>query len=186
MPRRLAAILAVASLALSSAALLAPSLAFADAPGNNGTVKIHEAGTENEPIVANDPHVCTFHLHFFFGDDVQAGDWWIQSWPPTGDKTTVLDGTYDATGGEDRQPAAPDVFALPDGHYKLFWEGATNPGGRTEIKHKVFWVACDPAESEAPSEEPSEQPSEQPSEKPSEQPSEEPSEEPCEEPSQSE
>jgi len=124
--------------------------AFADAPGNNGTVKIHEGGTEDEPIVANEPHVCTFHLHFFFGDDVQAGDWEIQSWPPTGDGTVVLSGSYDATGGEDRVPDEPGTFSLPNGHYKLFWDGAVNPGGQLEIKHKVFWVDC-PSESESQS-----------------------------------
>ena len=100
-------------------------------PGNNGTVKIHDGATDNEPIVNNEPHVCTFHLHFFFGDEVQAGNWWIQSWPPTGDGTTVLSGSYNATGGEDVQPAT-GVFSLPDGHYKLFWDGATNPGGNVQ------------------------------------------------------
>jgi hypothetical protein len=117
-----------------------------ETPGNNGTVKIHEGGTEDEPIVANDPHVCTFHLHFFFGDDVQSGEWWIEEWAPGDAKgAVVLAGDYDASAGEDRAPdasAVPNVFSLPDGHYKLFWEGATNPGGQTNIKHKVFWVAC--------------------------------------------
>ena len=130
------------TLLLSSVVLIAaPVLAT---PGNNGTVKIHEGASEDEPIVANDPHVCTFHLHFFFGDDVQSGDWWIEEWAPGEDKgEVVLDGSYDATEGEDRQPAAPSVYELPDGHYKLFWEGATNPGGQLNIKHKVFWVSCE-------------------------------------------
>ncbi len=139
----------------------------ADAPGNNGTVKIHEAGTEVEPIVANDPHVCTFHLHFFFGDDVQSGAWWITEWPPNGTPSddpadAVLSGTYDATGGEDRVPDEPGTFSLPDGHYKLFWEGATTPSGQLNIKQKVFWVACEPqpTESEQPTATPTE--SEQP------------------------
>jgi len=136
----------------SSITLLLSSIYLVAAPalatqGNNGTVKIHEAATEVEPIVANDPHVCTFHLHFFFGDDVQSGDWWIESWPPTGDGTEVLAGSYDATGGEDRQPGT-GTYSLPDGHYKLFWEGATNPGDQLNIKHKVFWVTCDEDEGE--------------------------------------
>ncbi|MCV0404502.1 MAG: hypothetical protein K5924_12480 [Chloroflexi bacterium] len=161
---------------------------LADAPGNNGTVKIHEGSTEDEPIVNNEPHVCTFHLHFFFGDEVQSGDWWIESWPPTGDMTEVLSGSYDATGGEDRDPdetSDPDVHSLPDGHYKLYWEGAENPGGQLEIKHKVFWVACEPAGSESPSESASESPSESPSESASESPSESPSESASESPSES-
>lgn len=134
------ALATIAALLLSLLAITRPALA--DAPGNNGTVKIHEGATEEEPIVANDPHVCTFHLHFFFGDDVQAGDWWIEQWAPDDMGTVVLTGTYDATNGEDRQPEQ-GVYDLPDGHYKLFWEGATNPGGQTEIKHKVFWVDCE-------------------------------------------
>lgn len=117
---------------------------LANAPGNNGTVKIHEGATEEEPLVANDPHVCTFHLHFFFGDDVQSGDWWIEEWAPGEEKgTVVLSGTYDAAGGEDRDPDS-GTHSLPDGHYKLFWEGAENPGGQLNIKHKVFWVDCEP------------------------------------------
>jgi hypothetical protein len=90
-------------------ALLAPVAASpTGAPGNNATVKIHNGGTEDEPIINNEPHVCTFHLHFFFADAAQTGDWWIESWPPTGNGTTVLSGTYltDAN-GEYRTP----VFA---------------------------------------------------------------------------
>ena len=128
------------SMGLSLTALAAPALAK-NAPGNNGTVKIHDGETDNEPIVNNEPHVCTFHLHFFFGDEVQSGNWWIKSWPPTGDGTTVLSGSYDATAGEDIQPDS-GVYSLPNGHYKLFWEGAANPGGKLNIKHKVFWTDC--------------------------------------------
>jgi hypothetical protein len=141
------AMLSVAALIVSLLLIVPPASADpSGAPGNNGTVKIHEGATEEEPIVANDPHVCTFHLHFFFGDDVQSGDWWIKAWPPTGEPSddpggAVLSGSYDATGGEDRQPEQ-GVYELPNGHYKLFWEGAANPGGNVEIKHKVFWVDC--------------------------------------------
>jgi hypothetical protein len=117
-------------------------------PGNNGTVKIHDGNTENEPVISNEPQVCTFHVHFFFADAGQSGDWWIQSWPPTGNGTTVLSGSY-LTGatGEYRTPASPNVYSLADGHYKLFWQG-----DEEELaKHKVFWVACQatPAPSES-------------------------------------
>ena len=108
-------------------------------PGNNGTVKIHDGGTEPSPEVRNQPHVCTFHLHFFFADAGQAGAWWIRAWSPTGSGATVLTGNYltDAN-GEFRTPAEPGAYTLRDGHYKLFWEGRAS----TEIKHKVFWVKC--------------------------------------------
>lgn len=123
------------------AAFVAPGAATStDAPGNNGTVKIHEGATEEEPIVANDPHVCTFHLHFFFADPFQAGTWEIQDWSPGDKGTVVLSGTYDTNGdGEDRDPDA-GVYTLPEGHYKLFWDGDLDT--LKHDKHKVFWVEC--------------------------------------------
>src|SRR5205809_275263 len=132
----------VASLFLALAVVLVPAAtAFAQTTpsGNNGTVKIHEGGLEPSPETRNQPHVCTFHLHFFFADAAQSGTWWIKSWPPTGNGTIVLSGAYltDAD-GEFRAPPAPGAYDLPDGHYKLFWEG----GSTTNVKHKVFWVDC--------------------------------------------
>lgn len=126
--------------ALASAAImllaLAPAAFANDAPGNNGTVKIHDGSSEAEPVTSNESHVgCDFHLHFMFGDTDQVGTWEIQSWPPTGERTVVLSGTYDASGdGEDSQGAT-----LASGHYKLFWAGDTDK----HAKQKVFWVACD-------------------------------------------
>ena len=111
-----------------------------DTLGNNGAVKIHEGDTENDPgEVRNEPHVCTFHLHFFFADPVQSGEWHIEEWAPDDKGVLALSGTYDTAGdGEDRQPGT-GTYSLPDGHYKLFWDG--DP---TDLnKHKVFWVTCD-------------------------------------------
>jgi hypothetical protein len=128
-------------------ALLAPSTspALAAAPGNNATVKIEDS-VNPKPEPANDPHVCQFDIKFYFADPGQAGDWHIQSWPPTGDKTTVLEGTYDTNGqGFDRQPTS-GYYSLPDGHYKLFWKGDEEK----LWKHKVFWVECQPAPTETP------------------------------------
>jgi hypothetical protein len=124
------------------AAFAAPGTASSnDTPGNNGTVKIHEGGTETEPGPQNEPHVCTFHLHFFFADPVQAGNWEIQEWSPGDKGTVVLTGTYDTAGdGEDRDPDEPGVYELPDGHYKLFWDGDLDTDKHD--KHKVFWVDC--------------------------------------------
>src|SRR5580765_5463223 len=115
------------------------TLAQTGPPGANGTVEIHDGGTEPSPELRNQPHVCTFHLHFFFADAGQAGAWWIRSWSPTGDGATVLTGTYVTdTNGEHRTPAEPGAYSLPDGHYELFWEGRSS----SNIKHKVFWVRC--------------------------------------------
>jgi len=126
----LMALLAPASPALSN-----------DTPGNNGTVKIHEGAGENDPgEVRNEPHVCTFHLHFYFSDPEQAGTWEIQEWSPGDKGTVVLSGTYDTQGdGEDRQPEE-GVYTLPNGHYKLFWDGDLDT--QKHDKMKVFWVDC--------------------------------------------
>jgi len=166
--RQLTAMLAAGALGI---ALAAPGIATStDAPGNNGTVKIHEGSTEAEPIVRNEPHVCTFHLHFFFADPFQAGTWEIQEWAPDDKGVVVLTGTYDTNGdGEDRDPDS-SAYELPDGHYKLFWDGDLDT--EKHDKMKVFWVDCAPEETEAPSFEESqagetEAPSEVPSVPPS-------------------
>ncbi|MEA2546970.1 MAG: hypothetical protein QOI09_2243 [Chloroflexota bacterium] len=151
-----------AAIFLATFAGFGPSVLANDTPGNNGTVKIHEGNTEKEPgEVRNEPHVCSFHLHFYFADPEQAGSWEIQEWAPTGTKgTVVLSGTYDTLGdGQDRQPPAPDVYTLPDGHYKLFWDGDT---GKHD-KMKVFWVDCPaPAHTPTPAQTPTPGGSEQP------------------------
>lgn len=133
--------LALASLlvgALGSIALAAPP---DEVPGNNGTVKIHEGAGEPGPEVRNEPHVCTFHLHFFFADAGDSGTWEIQEWSPGDKGTVVLTGTYTTdANGEDRDPDA-GAYSLPDGHYKLFWDGDLDTN--MDDKHKVFWVECE-------------------------------------------
>lgn len=114
--------------------LATAGLAFAG-NGNNGTVKIHDGATDDAPVVKNEPHVCTFHLHFFFADAGQAGDWQIDAQSPT-DGGTVLDGSYlsDANGEFETVE-----MGLPAGHYKLYWDGRNDHN----LKHKTFWVTCD-------------------------------------------
>jgi hypothetical protein len=157
----------VAAVLIAAFALFVPSPGAAGAgppAGDDGTVKIHEGATEIEPIVANDPHVCTFHLHFFFADPRQAGVWRIEAWPPTGAGETVLSGTYDTSAtGEDRAPDT-GTYALAIGHYKLFWQGDEEH----LWKHKVFWVECGlPAVTPSPSPSPSPGVSPSPSASPS-------------------
>jgi hypothetical protein len=133
-------LLAAGALILSLFTLARPVLANPPDPsGNNGTVKVHEEPGEAEPIVRNEPHVgCAFHFHFFFADAGQEGMYWVQSWPPTGDMTTVMGpkpyGPTDASGEWRTEP-----LTLPSGHYKLFWQGRNDQN----IKHKVFWVECE-------------------------------------------
>ena len=157
---------------LAAFAGVGPGVLASDTPGNNGTVKIHEGAGETEPgEVRNEPHVCTFHLHFYFADPEQAGTWEIQQWAPTGQKgTVVLSGTYDTAGdGVDRQPEE-GVYSLPDGHYKLFWDGDLDTSKHDKMK--VFWVDCG---GEAPVESASTQPVTPPSTPPSTAPSAAPS-----------
>ena len=133
---------ALRSARLASAMLLAAllvtlsSTAAVAANGNNGTVKIHDGATDSEPVIKNEPHVCTFHLHFFFADGNQSGDWQIDEQAPTGDASAVLAGTYLTDANGEYQTAE---FGLPIGHYKLFWQGRDDQN----VKHKTFWVTCE-------------------------------------------
>ena len=137
--RREAKLLAVrigAALVAGMAMLALTGTALAQPAGNNGTVKIHSGSTDSEPIIRNEPHVATFHLHFQFADPSQAGGWEVRSWAPGDSGDVVLAGRYDTAGdGADRQPAV-GTFTLPDGHYKVFWTGRTEEN----VKHKTFWV----------------------------------------------
>ena len=112
--------------------------------GDNGTVKIHRSTT---PVGdrRNEPHVCTFYLDAFGFDPAQSVTWYIESWPPTGDRSVVAHGmrTLDANGDGRTQDRS-----LPDGHYKLFWNFTGEHGA---AKHKVFWVSCRAASTPTPS-----------------------------------
>lgn len=128
----------LAGIALMAMAAATP--AYADPPGFNGTVKIHAEPGESEPIMANEPHVCAFHIHGFNFDGSATGWWKILAWPPTGDGSTVVaSGSWGpaSASGEWRSAA----MTLPDGHYKLDFD-QTNPQAPGGEKHKVFWVEC--------------------------------------------
>ncbi|MGW7407269.1 LPXTG cell wall anchor domain-containing protein [Streptomyces sp. NPDC054833] len=122
---------------VAAAALFAAPSAYATAPGDNGTVKIHDAKT-GEELRRNEPHVCTFYLDAFGFDGVQEVDWHIEAWAPTAAPKgeTVKSGaiTLDAVGH-----GRTEDLSLPDGHYKLFWNF---DGEKGAAKHKVFWTDC--------------------------------------------
>lgn len=124
------------SAGVSAVLLLAPA-AHATAPGDNGTVKIHDAKT-GEELRRNEPHVCTFYLDAFGFDAVQQVDWHVEAWAPTAATKgeTVKSGAIvlDAEG----HGRTADL-SLPDGHYKLFWNF---DGEKGAAKHKVFWTDC--------------------------------------------
>lgn len=121
----------------TSVALLTAPAAYATPPGDNGTVKIHDA-TTGEELRKNEPHVCTFYLDAFGFDGVQQVDWHIDAWAPTADVKgqTVKSGSLalDADGH-----GRTEDLNLPDGHYKLFWNFDGEHGA---AKHKVFWTDC--------------------------------------------
>ncbi|WP_330339511.1 LPXTG cell wall anchor domain-containing protein [Streptomyces sp. NBC_00557] len=136
-PTRVGAVCAVAA----AAVFTAPS-AHATAPGDNGTVKIHDAST-GEELRRNEPHVCTFYLDAFGFDGGQQVSWHIDSWAPTAGVKgeTVKSGSIALDGaGHGRT----EDLSLPDGHYKLFWNFA---GEKSKAaKHKVFWTDCSSSE----------------------------------------
>jgi hypothetical protein len=132
--------LRVAILAAVMAALVIGPAALAAPPGNNGTVKIHDGSGEPSPEIKNEPHVCTFHMHFYFSDADQAGAWWIDQQPPTGRDASGLSGTY--LSGPNGEYRTLGEFALPAGHYQLSWQGRNDQN----VKHKTFWVTCDDGE----------------------------------------
>jgi hypothetical protein len=131
----------IASVALLAAPGATPAGAAPDgAPGNNGTVKIHDGAGEPSPEPRNEPHVCTFHVHALFFDADQVLTFTVQSWEPTGDRSVVLTGSITAdASGEGRAPVA-GAYSLPDGHYRLTVD--TGNGTSTQDKHKMFWVQC--------------------------------------------
>ncbi|MEV8088172.1 LPXTG cell wall anchor domain-containing protein [Streptomyces nigra] len=120
-----------------SAVLCLPAAAHATAPGDNGTVKIHDSAT-GEELRRNEPHVCTFYLDAFGFDRAQQVDWHIEAWAPTAGVKgeTVRSGALTLDGEGHGRTAD---LTLPDGHYKLFW---TFAGEKGSAKHKVFWTDC--------------------------------------------
>jgi LPXTG-motif cell wall-anchored protein len=132
----LCAVAAAALFAAPAAALATP--VAAGPPGDNGTVKIHDART-GEELKRNEPHVCTFYLDAFGFDGVQKVDWHIEAWAPTAASkgATVKTGaiTLDVQGH-----GRTEDLSLPDGHYKLFWNF---DGEKGAAKHKVFWTDCE-------------------------------------------
>ena len=103
--------------------------------GDNGTVKIHNSTTAVTDR-RNEPHVCVFYLDAFGFDPAQSVSWQIKSWPPTGDRTVVDQGTLTLDNAGDGRTSDQ---SLPNGHYKLYW---TFTGEHGAAKQKVFWVSC--------------------------------------------
>ena len=137
---------------LALAGLATP--AFADPPGNNGTVKIDDVEFDDHPN--NEPHVgCTFQVDFYGFDkgDLNA-DVTFRAHPPTGNRQVLLTDTVfigeddNSGGGSEKGLDASRTYTLNfDGiqpqpqqgfHVKLTINADGSQGA--DKKHKVFWV----------------------------------------------
>ena len=137
---------------LALAGLATP--AFADPPGNNGTVKIDNVEFDDHPN--NEPHVgCTFQVDFYGFDkgDLNA-DVTFRAHPPTGNRQVLLTDTVfigeddNSGGGSQKGLDASRTYTLDfDGiqpqpqqgfHVKLTINADGSQGA--DKKHKVFWV----------------------------------------------
>jgi hypothetical protein len=137
---------------LALAGLATP--AFADPPGNNGTIKI-----DNEPFDAhpnNEPHVgCTFQVDFYgFDKGDLFADVTFKVHPPTGDRQVLLtDRVFigeddNSGGGSEAGLDASKTYTLDFDqivphpqqgfHVKLTINADGSQGA--DKKHKVFWV----------------------------------------------
>ncbi|MFH8384570.1 LPXTG cell wall anchor domain-containing protein [Kitasatospora sp. NPDC018058] len=113
------------------------------APGNNGTVKIHDAATGQEDV-RNEPKVCTFYLDSFGFDPNQDVLWAIFDMNDMSEPVVYGDIPVD-----DHGHVRTEDISLPDGHYKLFWKAVPLVNGElpehpdvSNPKHKVFKVDC--------------------------------------------
>ena len=186
---------------LALGGFMAPA-AFADPPGNNGTIKIDAELFDNHRD--NEPHVgCVFQVDFY---DYDKGDLFadltFRTQPPTpnGPAQVLLTdrlfiGGDDNSKGSDNGLDATKTYTLDftgidphpqqGFHVKLTINADGSQGADT--KHKVFWVeGCPPKPSESPtsSQSPMPEESETPSESPMPEESETPSESPMPEESE--
>jgi len=143
MTRRMLAAAAAAS-GVAIVVLLAAATPFASGGNNQGTVKVHDDATESPPT-RNVPHVsCDFWVEGFkmAGD---AGTLVFTSWPPTGDKSEVLNATWSADSGNAGKGfhflAGPFNLSA-DGHYRVeAFLDQGHPGNDDHFaKTKTFWV----------------------------------------------
>jgi LPXTG-motif cell wall-anchored protein len=148
---------AVASTVVAAAMITGASVAWADPPGNNGTVKINSQNVDSSEDISNEPHVpCDFQVEFFGFDAGQTATITFTIQPPSGKDVVLLSETetisntpaggglndvdevfkFSGTSfGLDRFTAQPQQGF----HVKLTIVSAGVPGGQ---KHKVFWLQC--------------------------------------------
>jgi hypothetical protein len=157
--------------------------AFADPPGNNGTIKIDNKDFDDHPN--NEPHVgCKFQVDFYgFDEGDLDAEVTFESKPPTGPVTELLTDTVfigeddNSGGGSEDGLDASETYTLdftgiephPNQgfHVKLTINAEGSQGADT--KYKVFWVEDCPKSSPTPTE-----PDDEETEKPDDDETEEP------------
>lgn len=138
---------------LATTALLAfvalAATAAAAPPDNQGTIKVHDDAVV-DPATRNDPHVsCDFWIEGFNMED-SSGGLTFYAWPPTGNKSVVLQSPWMGAAEADQSGgfhflAGP--FNLSDGHYRVeAFSNGGHPGDEDHFaKEKTFWVdPCQP------------------------------------------
>ena len=137
--------LGVSFVAALMATLVSAGGAWADPPGNNGTVKIDGVDFDDHPN--NEPHVgCVFQIDFTGFDAGQQVSASVEGQPPTGggllaSATTTLDGSGAGSITLDLSGAFGGITPHPQQGYHV---KLTVETGRGAGKHKVFWVECGP------------------------------------------
>ena len=115
------------------------------APGNNGTLKVHEKGTPSR-TESNDPKVCVFNFEGYGFDEGQAGVIVISSQMNGKDKVGIKQVDMPAANAEGYTET--EYVTVPNGHYKttLFGKdvhGTPDYNKELKAKSKVIKVQCD-------------------------------------------
>jgi hypothetical protein len=152
-PRRLTTWLAALAMTAFLLLSMAPVQAANDnGDGNTGTIKVHDEA-EADPDKRNEPHVdCEDFWVEGFKMAADSGTLQVFSWPPTGNKTLVLDEEWDADDGTPKNHFLEGPFTLTAGHYRVEVSDTDKQDGSAHTKNKMFWVEeCE--EPEEPAEE---------------------------------
>lgn len=147
----------VLATAVAMVFVLASVLTFAYAAtaehANHGTIKVHD-DPDTEPEERNVPHVeCDFWIQGFNMAHAD-GHLVFYGWPPTGDKSVVLEVNFTGEEQEDGHGFSFMVgpLELDPGHYRVeAYLDEGHPGGKEHAaKSKTFWVECDDEAEEPP------------------------------------
>jgi hypothetical protein len=140
-PRGWRRLFAVGLLAVALVFVAVSSQVSSQGDPNSGTIKVHDGPTATPPE-RNEPHVTGDFWVEGSNMAASSGDLFFFSWPPTGDRTLVMEGNWTADGAEPANHFNAGPFDLPCGHYRV---GASNGPAQASdfpsgMKKKTFWV----------------------------------------------